>query len=368
MRGHVRHLRFLGDVVLLAVANYHLARLGLSVGSLPGNVAPVWPPAGFALAVLLVRGRRLWPGVALGALAVNGLGVDVPLTSAAGMAAGNTLAAVVAVTVLGRLGFRLALDRSRDAAALVVVVVLTCGLSATAGTLSLRVGGVLSAAGYWTAWRTWWLGDGLGGLVVGPALLAAFTVPLRGRLRPRLELTVFLVVVAVSGLRLIGPAGYPYLALPLVAWGAVRWGLPGASLTTLFTAAVAVIRANQGNGPFAGAPTALLRLDGFLPSWPSAGWWWPRWWPSATLPPSASRPPTGIWRSGSGAAQRPSTPIGHGWPKPNASPVSAAGSWTSAPRRSSGPTSCTGSSGSTRRSTRPSMPFWPWSIPTTGPW
>ena len=264
LRGPVRHFRFFGDVVLLTVAYYLLARLGLSFGSLPGNVAPVWPPAGFALAVLLVRGRHLWPGVALGALAVNGLDGGVPLGSAFGMAAGNTLAAVTAATLLGRLGSRTSLERTRDVAAFVAVAVLSSGLSATVGTVSLHLGEVLSADRYWTALRMWWLGDALGALVVTPALLSALALSFGGRLRPRLEFVAFLVVVAVTGLRIIGPAGYPYLALPLVAWGALRWGLPGASLATLTTAAAAISRASQGEGPFAGSLTELLRLDGFL--------------------------------------------------------------------------------------------------------
>jgi diguanylate cyclase (GGDEF)-like protein/PAS domain S-box-containing protein len=265
LRGHVRQLRFLGDVVLLTVAYYLLARLGLSVGSLPGNVSPVWPPAGLALAVLLLRGRRLWPGVALGALAVNALGGGVPLASALGMAAGNTLAAVGAVTMLGKVGFRPALDRARDVGALIVVAATASAVSAAAGTLSLYLGGILPADAFRTAWRTWWLGDGLGVLVVAPALLAAsFLIWWRGSVWARLELTGFLVVVAVTGLSVIGPAGYPYLALPLVAFGAVRWGLRGASLATLTTAAAAVTRAGQGVGPFAGAPTDLLRLNAFL--------------------------------------------------------------------------------------------------------
>ena len=264
MRGPVRHLRFFGDVVLLTVAYYLLARLGLSFGSLPGNVAPVWPPAGFALAVLLVRGRRLWPGVALGALAVNGLGGDVPLGSAVGMAAGNTLAAVGAASVLARIGFRPAFDRTRDVVALVVVAALSSAMSATIGTVSLDLGGIHPAARYWIAWRAWWLGDGFGIVVFAPALLSVVTVPLRGRHRPQLEFTGFLVVVAVTSLRVIGPAGYPYLALPLVAWGAFRWGLSGTSLATLVTAAAAVVRAGQGDGPFADSLTELLRLNGFL--------------------------------------------------------------------------------------------------------
>ena len=257
-------MRFLGDVIIVALVYYLLAKLGLSLGSLPGNIAPVWPPAGFALAVVLQRGRRLWPGVALGALAVNGLGGGVPLGSALLMAAGNTVGAVAAATVLDRIGFRVSLGRTRDLAALVAVAAFGSALSATVGTLSLHLGGLLPSGRYVAAWRTWWLGDSFGDLVVTPACLAALTLPFRGRLRPRLEFAAFLVVVALTGLRVIGPAGYPYLALPLVAWGAVRWGLPGASLGTLTTAAAAVTRAAQGHGPFAASLTELLRLDAFL--------------------------------------------------------------------------------------------------------
>jgi diguanylate cyclase (GGDEF)-like protein/PAS domain S-box-containing protein len=264
LRGHVRQLRFFGDVVFLAVVYYLSARSGLAAGSLPGNVAPVWPSAGFALAVLLRRGRGLWPGVALGALAVNGFGGSVPLVSAVGMAAGNTLVAVGAASVLGRMGFRPALDRTRDVAAVVVAAALGSAAGATVGTLSLRLGGLLPAAGYWAAWRTWWLGDGVGVLVVTPALLAGFGLPGRGPVRPRLELAGFVLVVAVTSLRVVGPVGYPYLALPLVAWGAVRFGLPGATLATLVTAVAMATRAGLGHGPFAASTTELLRLDAFL--------------------------------------------------------------------------------------------------------
>jgi diguanylate cyclase (GGDEF)-like protein/PAS domain S-box-containing protein len=257
-------LRFLGDVVIVAVAYSVLARLGLSFGSLPGNVAPVWPPAGFGLAVLLLRGRRLWPGVALGALAVNGLGGGVPFGSAMGMAAGHTLAIVGAASALARFGFRPAFDRTRDVAALVAAAAIGSAVSATIGTLSLHAGGIVPDGQYWLSWRTWWLGNGLAEVVLAPALLTAFTVRFRGPLRPRLQFAGFLLVVAVTGLRVTGPAGYPALALPLVAWGAARWGLPGASLATLTTAAAVMTRVAQGHSLFGGSTDELLRLDAFL--------------------------------------------------------------------------------------------------------
>ena len=264
LRGHVRHLRFLGAVALVAVAYYLLGRLGLAVESLPGNVAPVWPASGFAVGLLVGRGRKLWPGVALGALAINGLHGGVPLASACGMAAGSTLAIVGAAAVLRRLGFRPALDRTRDVAALVGVAAVASAAAATVGTVCLHLGGLLPNARFWTTWRTWWLGDGLGVLVVAPVPLAVFAAPWPDRPRPRLELAAFVLVVAATGARVVGPAGYPYLALPLAAWGAVRWGLPGASLAGLATALAGVTRAARGAGPFAVSPDALLRLDAFL--------------------------------------------------------------------------------------------------------
>ena len=58
-------------VVALAVAYGVAGWLGLLVASDPGNVTALWPPSGIALASLLLWGRRLWPGVLLGAFVMN---------------------------------------------------------------------------------------------------------------------------------------------------------------------------------------------------------------------------------------------------------------------------------------------------------
>ena len=46
-----------------------------------GQVAPFWPACGIAVAVLLLAGLRLWPGVALGALAAT-LTMPIPVAAA----------------------------------------------------------------------------------------------------------------------------------------------------------------------------------------------------------------------------------------------------------------------------------------------
>src|SRR5215213_5847587 len=60
-------LRALG-VTLVYLAT---AKVGFLMAIPPGNVTAVWPPSGIALAVLLLWGPRLWPGIWLGAFLAN---------------------------------------------------------------------------------------------------------------------------------------------------------------------------------------------------------------------------------------------------------------------------------------------------------
>ena len=67
----LQHRKWLIQTVTLALVYYLGARLGLLLAFEKSNSSPVWPPAGIALAGLLLFGSRLWPGVWLGALIAN---------------------------------------------------------------------------------------------------------------------------------------------------------------------------------------------------------------------------------------------------------------------------------------------------------
>jgi integral membrane sensor domain MASE1 len=85
----------IGLSLVVAIIYFAGAELGLSLASVHENVTAVWPPTGIAIASLLIFGRRVWPGIFLGALAANVL-THLPIGSAIGIATGNTLEAVVA--------------------------------------------------------------------------------------------------------------------------------------------------------------------------------------------------------------------------------------------------------------------------------
>src|ERR1700693_4890286 len=113
-------LRAFGLVALVAFTYWLAARLSLTLALVHGQVTPIWPPTGIALVAILVVGRRVWPAVFAAALAVN-LSIGPPTPGAALIAAGNTLAPLVAAELLRLVGFRLELDRLRDAAAIIGV-------------------------------------------------------------------------------------------------------------------------------------------------------------------------------------------------------------------------------------------------------
>ena len=160
-----------GAVVLLAALYYAAAKIGLRLAYLNGAVTALWPPVGVGIAALVLFGPRLWPGIVIGDL----LAADysTPLGTVMGQTVGNTLEVVVAAIILRRLtNGRPAMDRVGDVFALVAAGAVGTAISATFGTTSLRLGDVIPAGEVGEVWRTWWLSDFSGALVVTPLLLA----------------------------------------------------------------------------------------------------------------------------------------------------------------------------------------------------
>jgi two-component system, sensor histidine kinase PdtaS len=258
-RGRWRVPSLAGGARILALAALYVvvARLGLMMDAVSGFATLVWPPTGIALAALLLGGRRLWPGVALGAFAVNWW-TGAPILVALGIGAGNTIEAVLGAWALERFGFR-SLDRLRDAIALVGAGALaSTAVSATVGVTSLRLGGIVTSGTFGKTWVAWWVGDMIGDLVVAPLILA-WTANRRGSLEGRgveaAALGVCLLGVALgvfAGSSSADPAtfGQVYAFFPLLIWAAVRFGAIGATTATFLVCVVAVWSTAAGHGPF----------------------------------------------------------------------------------------------------------------------
>ena len=246
-----------GKVAGIALAYFGAAQLGLALAHGPSTASAVWPPAGIALAALVVFGMRLWPGVLLGALLAEATS-GVPLATALGITAGNTLEALIACWLLLRVArLRPSLDRVRDVLALTLAGALSTMVGATVGFTSLWLSGIVPFAAVGNVWSVWWLGDIGGVLIVAPFLLvlAAWRRrrPRRRDVAEAIGLCAALAVVCL--LAFSASPGLEYLVFPVLIWAALRFQALGAAATSLFAAGVSVSFAAHGVGPFAADTT-----------------------------------------------------------------------------------------------------------------
>lgn len=249
-------------IAALAVVYVVAARAGLMMDAVAGFATLVWPPSGLALAVLLILGPRLWPGVFAGAFIANLL-TGAPLLVALGIGVGNTLEAVLAVYALRRIsGFDVSLERVVDVVGLILLAAaLSTMVSATIGVLSLRLGGIVSAAQLGETWRAWWLGDMIADLLVAPVLLVWASGPRRlGDQKRRAEAAALGIAVVAASLLIFGgqtelpPAtttyAQAYLFFPLLIWAALRFGQRGAVTAAFVVSVIATWGTALGHGPF----------------------------------------------------------------------------------------------------------------------
>lgn len=250
---------------------YYLgAILGVAASSMSEGISIFWLPNGILLAALLLVPRRDWP-LHLVAAVLAELAADLPtftVLQALGFAAVNLFECLLAAWLLQRVARPFALDRLRHVGLFgLYALVVACGLAALLGAAIYALSGSTSTT-LWDFWLIWWLGDGLGVLLVTPLLLGWLQgthPPLERRLEAAVLLALTLLLTLWVFSQAAGSADTFYkrafLLTPLPVWAAVRFGVRGAASIMLVIAAIAIVATLQGLGPLVAATpksTALL--------------------------------------------------------------------------------------------------------------
>ncbi len=240
-------------MVALAALYVAGAHVGYAVGFAGPIAAVLWLPVGVGIAFLYLGGLRLWPAVLVGDLLVNDYSA-LPLGSALGQTFGNVLEVTMAALLIRRLvpdGSPLEglANLTRTLAAIAAGTVL----SATIGALSLALGEAISIGAIPEVWRTWWLGDASGALVVVPLAIAWCRPWDRESWAGRhVEAALLLATVAgLSELALHSHRPLTYLVFPGLIWAAVRFGQRGATLAIAVVTGFSLWATTHYVGPFA---------------------------------------------------------------------------------------------------------------------
>ncbi len=271
--------RFLRDapaVAVLAAVYFVAGKLGLKLALVHVSATAVWPCTGIALAVFLFLGYRVWPGIWLGAFALNLTTAGSVITSVA-IATGNTLEGVLGAYLVNRYARgRNAFHRAQDTFKFAFLAgMLSTAVSATFGVTALSLGGFATLADYGPIWSTWWLGDAASDVVVAPLLILWISDHhfrwnwIRFSEFAALMVSMFLVGQIVFGKLLLPPVPhYPleYLGLPFLIWAAFRYGGRETASAIFILSGISIWGTMHGLGPFAtkSPNDSLLMLQLFM--------------------------------------------------------------------------------------------------------
>ena len=171
-----KSLSFFTIQVLLLSALYFvsgLASFSLAVSDAVVTLV-VFAAEGFALAAVILWGKKLWPGVFLGQLLLalyNGLSWYTAL----GLSTTNSLEAVIGAILFHRLALQYEFTRMRDVSGLLLLIFFVLQpFSATLGVLLLWQSDAVPSGHLWLSWFSWWFGNSLGQALITPLLLSFF--------------------------------------------------------------------------------------------------------------------------------------------------------------------------------------------------
>ena len=248
-------------VVILTALYFVGGLIGKETSFLSGSLALVWPPAGIALAAILLFGYRFWPGVALGAILFSFMN-GMPLGFfTLGTAIGNTMGAIVCAYLLEKfIGFNNAMERTRDVTGYIgLACFLGTTVNAAFNVVSLIYSGVVAWDNLFSAIVVWWVPNALAGLVVAPFIIT-WATPSAIRWNAGLIAEAIIcgaglvagTLISFNSWFVYGIQNYPlaYLPFPFLVWGALRFGQRGATAGTLLVSALAIYSLLQGIGPF----------------------------------------------------------------------------------------------------------------------
>ncbi|HET6629553.1 MAG TPA: MASE1 domain-containing protein [Woeseiaceae bacterium] len=253
---------------LFALAYFIGAELAYALSLGPSVGGTFWPPAGIALAAFLVAPRRVWPHLLLAGVVANFAsdqlhGQSLPASLAFIVA--NLSEPLVGAWLLRKIFTApVTFTRLPEIIAFALVSVLV------AAPLAAVIGGM--AAEWWTedapgfaaGWRTWWVGDAVGALVLAPAAVRVImdwrqTGALAGR--RWLEAAAFAIAVfAVTQLVFSAPptaVAMPFLVFPVLLWGSLRFGPIGVGGALCLVVLLTALDTAAGHGPFAATGLSL---------------------------------------------------------------------------------------------------------------
>jgi PAS domain S-box-containing protein len=247
-------VQYIFRILAASILYFIAAKFGLAYAAVNPSTTAIWPPTGFAIAIIILFGYHMWPAIFIGAFLANLFTAGTVATSL-GIAVGNTLEAVVArYLVMKYANGDHAFDQPRTVVLFILLTsVVSTMVSAFIGADVLLSHGLAPLSRFWDIWLTWWLGDLGGAVTITPFILLWYLNPkITFKIRKLIEFAILLLTIAWGSFFVFsGIFPYPYLLIPILLWAAFRFGPRETASMIVLVALIATKETLRGHGPFA---------------------------------------------------------------------------------------------------------------------
>src|SRR4051794_6940236 len=169
---------YLVELSIVAATYIGLAESALLLPAINPTATPLWPPTGFALALVLLRGYRIWPAILVGSLSPY-LMADRPLLEVGSVGLGTLLAAFAGTWLINRWsnGHQTFGTPSSIAKFAIISFAPTTMISSAIALAAFILSNKISFSDSIVTWVTWWLADAAGTLVIAPVVVLWAIMP-----------------------------------------------------------------------------------------------------------------------------------------------------------------------------------------------
>jgi PAS domain S-box-containing protein len=244
--------------LLLGASYFVIARFGLAFAIPPGNATAVWPASGLAMAAILLFGYRVSWGIWLGA-SFAAATTGISYTAAALIGVGNTLEAILAAWIFRKyIDPESPFDKASEGFRFAMITAVSASVSATWGVFTLFLTGYVPSSGLLANWKTWWLGDVAGLMVVAPLILSLLETKRQASVKvSRLLVIANIVLLFAIGFGIFGgllpqhiAQNLLYVTVIYLIWVAISFRFRYVTIAITFLSALAIWGASRGVGPY----------------------------------------------------------------------------------------------------------------------
>src|SRR5438445_9717288 len=218
---------YLVEFLIVAAIFIGLAEPARLLPAINPAATPLWPPTGFALALVLLGGYRIWPAILVGSVSPY-LMAGRSLLELGSVGISTLLAAFAGTWLISRWsnGHRTFGTPSNIAKFAIISFAPTTMISSTIVLAGFIFANNLSFSDSVVTWLTWWLADAAGTLVIAPVVVLWAMMPLRSSSNWNLlESIVVFALVSIIGI----VAYSPLIGSDLIS-NDLNWLLPFRSL------------------------------------------------------------------------------------------------------------------------------------------